>query len=654
MGGNTDQCYDIATDSQGNVYWVGTVSGSAVDFGGTTVDTNGEIHAVIAKYDSIGNFQWVRSVFSQFYNTYAYGVDVDQWDHIYMTGYYQGTADFGSGISLSGSGSGRDMFLTRYDTTGNVIWAKKAGNSGSTEEGRDVVVDESGEFIYVTGNTTGQTATFDTIVLNSPYFGGAFIAKYDSAGSIQWVDRSVNTHSSGTVKTTGITYADDKVFLAGQVFFGKATFGNVIIDDGTPGVYLFTVCYDEMGAALWGRGFKGGDNEAKSIAADTLGNLFIAGRTDGAIWIDGDTLNAIPGDDDILIMKLDQSGNVGWANITGSVNRDLAWDVSVDNLGNAYFSGQFHQSTAFFGDTLVSPGSETVFVIKMRGNGALAWAQIGGNFGRNIGLAVHHDPLYPDHVFMGGYSWGPVTYGSSTIDDVGNGDAMVAMMRDTSSMAFATGSQVCPGVCDGIAYAFSNAPPPLSYSWSNGDTAQFLSGLCSGSYVVEVTDGSGTVHVDSVDVVSYNDPQYQVQQQGDSLWVNGGIGWQWWYNGTLLPNADSAWYKAVQNGDHHVVVEGPNGCTWSSDTVLVVLNVGMSDAQADPLFNLFPNPARDRLTIRLNSTPRAVWLTSTAGQEHAVPVDTESIDVRMLTPGLWTVTVVTDDWSSAQMFLKIP
>ena len=48
-GGNVDFCHGIATDSQGNAYWVGTVSGD-VDFGCATLSTgNSDILGFVAK-----------------------------------------------------------------------------------------------------------------------------------------------------------------------------------------------------------------------------------------------------------------------------------------------------------------------------------------------------------------------------------------------------------------------------------------------------------------------------------------------------------------------------------------------------------------------------------------------------------------------------
>ena len=61
-GGNVDFCHDIATDSQGNAYWVGTVSGD-VDFGCATLSTgNSDILGFVAKRAPDGTCLWVRGI----------------------------------------------------------------------------------------------------------------------------------------------------------------------------------------------------------------------------------------------------------------------------------------------------------------------------------------------------------------------------------------------------------------------------------------------------------------------------------------------------------------------------------------------------------------------------------------------------------------
>jgi hypothetical protein len=123
--------YGIATDSQGNVYWAGSVRGTS-EFGCGTITTGSNTAGVLAKYDAAGNCLWVRSVLVTFDDAWAYDIAIDAEDRIYITGSYNGSAVFSNDITLD-SYVGDDIFLARYDVDGTCLWARRAGSSSNDE-----------------------------------------------------------------------------------------------------------------------------------------------------------------------------------------------------------------------------------------------------------------------------------------------------------------------------------------------------------------------------------------------------------------------------------------------------------------------------------------------------------------------------------------
>jgi hypothetical protein len=174
------------------------------------------------------------------------------------------------------------------------------------------------------------------------------------------------------------------------------------------------------------------------IAADTLGNVFVSGRMWGALYLPDDTLNSVSANNDILLMGLDTAGTFRWAMSTGSSQNDVAYGVAADGLGNAYVSAQFLQTIDFFGTPLTALGSEDLLVARVTNWGAVSWVKQGGGFMRDIGLCVHRSTVGSNPVYVGGYYFGPATYGSSTIDDVLNGDAMMIQLSDTTIVDIVT------------------------------------------------------------------------------------------------------------------------------------------------------------------------------------------------------------------------
>src|SRR5690606_7645674 len=110
--------------------------------------------------------------------------------NVFTTGYFQGTATFGSAmpgnsVSLQASGSSYDIFVTKQDPTGRLIWARKYGGTGD-DRGYGIAADAYGH-LYVTGQVNNN-ATFDpgsgTVTTASA---DVFLLKIDTAGNYLWV-----------------------------------------------------------------------------------------------------------------------------------------------------------------------------------------------------------------------------------------------------------------------------------------------------------------------------------------------------------------------------------------------------------------------------------------------------------------------------------
>src|SRR5690606_37904989 len=78
-----------------------------------------------------------------------------------------------------------DMFLAKYNSAGTLQWAKQAGGKLNDFLGA-IELDNSGN-VYMVGGIM-DTATFDNIQVSSAGISDVFVAKYNSAGNAQWVE----------------------------------------------------------------------------------------------------------------------------------------------------------------------------------------------------------------------------------------------------------------------------------------------------------------------------------------------------------------------------------------------------------------------------------------------------------------------------------
>jgi hypothetical protein len=119
----------VAADSSGNLFVAGTFSGAfpaSIDFGGialTNLLTGFSPAAFVSKYDRFGNIGWVRQVATNLTGSAPLRLAADSMGNVYFAGRFIGTATFGTNTLVSSSAA--DIFLAKYDSQGNALWARQ-------------------------------------------------------------------------------------------------------------------------------------------------------------------------------------------------------------------------------------------------------------------------------------------------------------------------------------------------------------------------------------------------------------------------------------------------------------------------------------------------------------------------------------------------
>ena len=221
--GGTDYDYGqgIAVDASGNSYVTGYFESTTATFGSTTLTSSGFSDIFVAKLDSSGNWLWIKNAGGTDYYE-GCGIAVDTSGNSYVIGWFEGSATFGS-ATLTSNGDD-DIFVTKLDSSGNWLWAKKAGGT-DYYEGCGIAVDASGNS-YITGFFS-DSATFGSTTLTSNGYCDIFIAKLDSSGNWLWAQ-----NAGGTGSDWGHGIAVDAIgnsYVTGYFFSTAATFGNITI-----------------------------------------------------------------------------------------------------------------------------------------------------------------------------------------------------------------------------------------------------------------------------------------------------------------------------------------------------------------------------------------------------------------------------------------
>lgn len=274
------------------------------------------------------------------------------------------------------------LYVLKVNTDGDTVFRviyKHSSKSGPGA-GRGIVVDAAGN-CYVTGYLVVDTVTsiddHDIITM-----------KLNSAGKVQWV--KIYGGASNVQWDEGNAIMLDKdgnVVVAGSAYVSSAAFklGNALLKYGTDG------------SVKWEKTFtnnKEGDYPT-AIGADGSGNIYVAGVTNEGVASDG------------FITKYDASGNKLWLKtLNGSSDiNDAFYDMTVDNLGNAYVTGMINSDIGAISDIVVA---------RYKPDGTLDWNKvISGSSSHDIGHAISMNGL--DSIYAVGFTTGTTGKGRDFI-----------------------------------------------------------------------------------------------------------------------------------------------------------------------------------------------------------------------------------------------
>ena len=162
-GSGNDRGLSVTVDSNENIYVTGIFRNTATfnrhPLGQTavTATSQGGSDMFIVKLNSSCELQWVYTAGGS-ENEFGYGIDVDRFDNVYVTGVFKSTVDFGGG-NVTASGGDFDAFTLKLNSSGVFQWVRTFGDNPGDESGNDVAAFQ----YYQTGQPCCQT-NYDNLI----------------------------------------------------------------------------------------------------------------------------------------------------------------------------------------------------------------------------------------------------------------------------------------------------------------------------------------------------------------------------------------------------------------------------------------------------------------------------------------------------------
>jgi hypothetical protein len=321
LGGSAiDRAYAVACDDQGNAYITGHYESSDALADTIKLPNAGSYDLFVAKYSPEGRLLWIRTGGGPGYD-YGHAISVDRKGHIVVSGSLAAGGKLGEKTEVP-VGSPSAVFCAKYDTEGNLLWAKTtSGSLGGSGHG---IATDGENNIFIGGSLSGSGNLFGAEV--KPEKASAFVCKLDPSGNILWNHLSKGSPSA--------VYHEITCDTSGQVWAVGMFKGSVAIDETTytsanekdnDGII---VSFDHKGQVRWTKNMSGPATDyCLGVAVDEKGTAFVCGDFHGETTLAGKRLSSM-GSGDIFLAAFDAAGHLEWLQQAGGAGNDSAYPIA--------------------------------------------------------------------------------------------------------------------------------------------------------------------------------------------------------------------------------------------------------------------------------------------------------------------------------------
>jgi hypothetical protein len=569
----------------------------------------------------------------------GYSIAVDTMGFIYLAGQTNSQSSIGTPATHrpvpASLIQNKDAFLVKFDTSGQRIWGTYFGGDATDGELTTALACDAAGGIYLGSRTESNTGiatsgAFQAVKSTgiSPVDG--FLAKFNSTGNLDWA-----TYYGGSNAESIYSITVDTI---GNIYMGGATGSTSGI--ATPGVFQgtfggetdgFVAKFSPAGQRIWGTYIGGINNDQVwHLIASGDGYIYGTGTTSntGIATAGSHQPNYGGGPQDGFLVKFDYTGQRDWATYYGGTMSDVGNGLFEGIDGSIYLLGSTVSANNIASPQALQPalnGNQfDLMLVSFQPDGTRNWGTyLGGNLS-DIGTGISGDRY--GNLYLGGQTNslnGLATPGAHQQALGGDYDGLLYMINTCEQLAAPAIIAGPTPVCEG-ALATYNAPavPGAGYynwilppGWSGNSTVNSIDitvGVQSGSVGIAAVNGCGSSDTTYLAVTVKPAPDPVIQRNGNTLSVTQLFNtYQWNRNGLPVSGANGATYLAIENGSYTLTVTGNNGCSGTSAAIVVDNITGIEEALREAGIRIYPNPAHDRLHIRLPFRARLVLYTLT-------------------------------------------
>lgn len=240
----------------------------------------------------------------------------------------------------------------------------------------DVSYKKEGNKVFFEGEyDLTNTLVIDPLISWATYYGGDELDVFQDIAT----DANANVFATGTTKSTAS--------IATTGSFSTTYLGNYD---------ALLVKFNSNGARVWGTYYGGSAlDEAKGVATDRAGNVYMAGYTGSSTGLYTTGANqGYNGSDDGFIVKFNTNGSRKWGSYHGGSDYDEMYAVTVDYAGNVYMCGATWSNNYIYyytGHQTAKGGDLDACIVKYDSTGTELWGSYYGGSDFDIAYDVTTD-----------------------------------------------------------------------------------------------------------------------------------------------------------------------------------------------------------------------------------------------------------------------
>ena len=372
-GGSKNESAQSVTNTLDGGY---AILGYTQSIDGDIIDkTDDNFDFWVLKFDSESQIQWNK--------TYG-GSQDDRGKSIIQTqdgGFAILGSSFSNDLDVTQNAGQEDYWLAKLDNSGNIIWQKSFGFSGTDSGITLIQTNDNGYLISGVLDVTASNGEGNTSRNNNKHAGGDYwTIKLNASGELQW-----SKYFGGLFTDTpeGIVETNDNAYIIA----GGSDSDDTDISNNKGSYDFWVIKISNTGDLIWEKSFGGSEiDEARAITTSNDGNYIIAGDTRSS---DIDVTNN-NGAADLWLIKISPEGQLLWEKTLGGTSFDVARDIVKTQDNGFLLSGSSRSSD---GDVTINQGQNDAWVVKVDSEGNIEWQQTvgGSNIDFSYGVAQLND-----------------------------------------------------------------------------------------------------------------------------------------------------------------------------------------------------------------------------------------------------------------------